>query len=36
MEVVLTGIKPTGEPHIGNYVGAMKPASLSVTPTASV
>ena len=26
MEVVLTGIKPTGEPHIGNYVGAMKPA----------
>jgi tryptophanyl-tRNA synthetase len=26
MEVVLTGIKPTGQPHIGNYVGAMKPA----------
>lgn len=26
MEVVLTGIKPTGTPHIGNYVGAIKPA----------
>jgi tryptophanyl-tRNA synthetase len=29
MEVVLTGIKPTGKAgtlHIGNYVGAMKPA----------
>jgi tryptophanyl-tRNA synthetase len=29
MEVVLTGIKPTGQPgmlHIGNYVGAMKPS----------
>jgi tryptophanyl-tRNA synthetase len=26
MEVVLTGIKPTGVPHIGNYVGAIKPA----------
>jgi tryptophanyl-tRNA synthetase len=26
MDVVLTGIKPTGQPHIGNYVGAMKPA----------
>jgi tryptophanyl-tRNA synthetase len=29
MEVVLTGIKPTGQSgtlHIGNYVGAMKPA----------
>lgn len=23
---VLTGIKPTGELHLGNYVGAMKPA----------
>jgi tryptophanyl-tRNA synthetase len=21
----LTGIKPTGTPHIGNYVGALKP-----------
>lgn len=24
--VSLTGIKPTGEPHIGNYVGAIRPA----------
>ncbi|MBR1380046.1 MAG: tryptophan--tRNA ligase [Alphaproteobacteria bacterium] len=24
-KVVLTGIKPTGMPHIGNYVGALKP-----------
>ncbi|MGK4001844.1 tryptophan--tRNA ligase [Sorangium sp. So ce1036] len=23
---VLTGIKPTGTPHLGNYVGAIKPA----------
>jgi len=32
MEVVLTGIKPTGQPgmlHIGNYVGAMKPSVVS-------
>jgi tryptophanyl-tRNA synthetase len=21
-----TGIKPTGEPHLGNYIGAIKPA----------
>jgi tryptophanyl-tRNA synthetase len=26
MMTVLTGIKPTGTPHIGNYVGAIKPA----------
>jgi len=26
MEIVLTGIKPTGTLHIGNYVGAMLPA----------
>ncbi len=26
MDIVLTGIKPTGTPHIGNYVGAIKPA----------
>jgi tryptophanyl-tRNA synthetase len=26
MSTVLTGIKPTGTPHIGNYVGAIKPA----------
>lgn len=25
-QVALTGIKPTGEPHLGNYVGAIKPA----------
>lgn len=25
-KVSLTGIKPTGEPHLGNYVGAIKPA----------
>ncbi len=24
--VVLTGVKPTGVPHIGNYIGAIKPA----------
>ena len=23
---ILTGIKPTGEPHIGNYVGAIRPS----------
>ena len=22
----LTGIKPTGEPHVGNWLGAIKPA----------
>jgi tryptophanyl-tRNA synthetase len=26
MDIVLTGIKPTGQLHIGNYVGAMKPS----------
>ncbi|HEY8521383.1 MAG TPA: tryptophan--tRNA ligase [Gammaproteobacteria bacterium] len=26
MDTVLTGIKTTGTPHIGNYVGAIKPA----------
>ena len=25
-KVALTGIKPTGTPHIGNYLGAVKPA----------
>ena len=25
-DVILTGIKPTGIPHIGNYFGAIKPA----------
>lgn len=24
--IVLTGIKPTGSPHLGNYLGAIKPA----------
>ncbi|QCS51203.1 tryptophan--tRNA ligase [Priestia flexa] len=24
--IILTGIKPTGHPHIGNYIGAIKPA----------
>lgn len=24
--VILTGIKPTGDPHLGNYLGAIKPA----------
>ena len=24
--VILTGIKPTGHPHLGNYIGAIKPA----------
>lgn len=24
-EIVLTGIKPTGIPHLGNYIGALKP-----------
>ena len=26
MKRVLTGIKPTGSPHLGNYVGAIRPA----------
>ena len=33
MDIVLTGIKPTGTLHIGNYVGAIKPAiAASVQP----
>jgi tryptophanyl-tRNA synthetase len=33
MEIVLTGIKPTGTLHIGNYVGAIKPSiAASVRP----
>ena len=24
-KIILTGIKPTGTPHLGNYVGAIKP-----------
>ena len=26
LPITLTGIKPTGTPHLGNYVGAIKPA----------
>lgn len=25
-DIILTGIKPTGTPHIGNYIAALKPA----------
>ena len=25
-EIILTGITPTGMPHLGNYIGAFKPA----------
>lgn len=25
-DVILTGIKPTGSPHLGNYIGAIRPA----------
>lgn len=25
-KTILTGIKPTGSPHVGNYIGAIKPA----------
>ncbi len=28
-EITLTGIKPTGTPHLGNYVGAIEPAIAS-------
>jgi tryptophanyl-tRNA synthetase len=27
-DIVLTGIKPTGAPHLGNYLGAIRPALL--------
>jgi tryptophanyl-tRNA synthetase len=30
---VLTGIKPTGVPHIGNYVGAIRPAVVASAAT---
>ena len=26
MKRILSGIKPTGKPHIGNYFGMMRPA----------
>ena len=33
MKTVLTGIKPTGTPHLGNYFGAIRPAlSLAQDP----
>src|SRR6478752_6648658 len=33
MKTVLTGIKPTGTPHLGNYFGAIRPAlSLAENP----
>lgn len=25
-KTILTGVKPTGTPHLGNYLGATKPA----------
>ena len=25
-KIILTGIKPTGQPHLGNYIGAIKPS----------
>jgi tryptophanyl-tRNA synthetase len=25
-KIILTGIKPSGRPHVGNYIGAIKPA----------
>lgn len=25
-KTILTGVKPTGTPHLGNYLGAIKPA----------
>ncbi|MGE0633105.1 MAG: tryptophan--tRNA ligase, partial [Pseudobdellovibrionaceae bacterium] len=32
-KTVLTGVKPTGEPHIGNYLGAIRPSlRLASTP----
>ena len=34
-KIILTGIKPTGMPHLGNYVGAIQPA-LELTKNPSV
>ncbi|HEX5418714.1 MAG TPA: tryptophan--tRNA ligase, partial [Gammaproteobacteria bacterium] len=35
MDIVLTGITTTGAPHIGNYVGAIRPAvTASADPNA--
>ncbi len=33
--IILTGIKPTGMPHLGNYIGAIQPA-LELTKDSSV
>lgn len=33
--IILTGIKPTGMPHLGNYIGAIQPA-LELTEDSSV
>lgn len=33
VSTILTGVKPTGQPHIGNYLGAIRPAlELSAQP----
>ena len=29
-KILLTGIKPTGQPHLGNYIGAIRPALKAV------
>ncbi len=34
MKTILTGVKATGQPHIGNYLGAMRPALRMVDPAA--
>ena len=35
--VTLTGVQPTGELHLGNYIGAIRPlADLAVDPTRDV
>lgn len=34
MKTILTGVKATGLPHIGNYLGAMRPALRMVDPNA--
>ena len=31
-KIVLTGIKPTGSPHIGNYLGGIRPAISCLQP----
>jgi len=34
LRVVLTGLKPTGSPHLGNYTGMFRPA-LAMMETAA-